>query len=276
MKLLREPVVHFIVLGAVLAFVLSESDPPPAPIIIDHAFVEGLHEDHVRRTGTSDVNDNALMETWIRDEVMYRRAVDLGLDRGDAIVRRRLIQKMRLILEASVDIPDASDEELRTFLDETGATYRRPARIAFEHRYFSRDRRASPAEDASAARVLLLEGGEIDTDPFLLGATRPLTSQAAIGRRFGASFAEAVAALPLNAWSEPIESRYGVHLVRVSEHEEGSTPDVASIRSELQHAWRQSQRAAHVERAIAELVEQADVVRPDLDAQQETREDEDP
>ena len=200
------------------------------------------------------------MDTYIRDEVLYRRALDLGLDEGDDIVRRRLIQKMELILEAQVEIAAPSDAELAAYLDAHRDRYATAPRVAFEQRYFSTDRRADARGDATRALRALAAGEDVTSDPFLLGQTQALTSQTALAQRLGSDFAAEVFQAE-SEWTGPVESRYGFHLVRITERTEAVVPEVGSIRSELHHAWRQDRRSERLADEITRLVDESRVVR---------------
>lgn len=261
MRVLREPLLHFLLVGGVLVLLRSSTRDHDTPIVVDDPFVLGLHEDHLRRTGEEDVDDERLVDTYIRDEVLYRRALALGLDEGDEIVRRRLIQKMELILEAQVALAEPTDAELSAYLDAHRDRYATAPRIAFEQRYFSADRRADARADATAAVSALRAGGDVASDPFLLGDSQTLTNQATLAQRFGPEFAAAAFGATTQEWVGPLQSRYGFHAIRVTERTAAAVPEVGSIRSELHHAWREEQRAERLTDAIRRLVEESLVVR---------------
>ncbi len=259
--ILREPLLHFLLIGGALVALRGWTSDDQAPaVLVDDAFVRGLHEDHVRRTGEEDVDDERLVDTYVRDEVLYQRALELGLEEGDEIVRRRLIQKMELILEAQLELPEPTDADLAAYLDAHGARYATAPRVAFEQRYFSGDRREDARADATGALLALRAGELVSSDPFLLGESQVLVTEAALAQRLGSDFAAAAFAAP-DEWVGPLQSRYGFHLVRVTDRADAIVPDVASIRSELHHAWRQERRGAQLAEAITRLVEQARVER---------------
>src|SRR5262245_9650785 len=134
----REPVLHFAVLGAAIFAVYRAVAPPARPtttIVLTEAMVDGLRQDYLRRTGTppSPEEATALIDRFVDSEVLYREALALGLDRGDIIVRRRLVQKMEFLTEGLEPIDAPTDRELQAYLDAHAARYAQPARVALTH-----------------------------------------------------------------------------------------------------------------------------------------------
>ncbi|HJL19533.1 MAG TPA: peptidylprolyl isomerase [Sandaracinaceae bacterium LLY-WYZ-13_1] len=265
-RLVREPLLHFALLGAAVFaahYALAPpADPPDARVLVlDDAFVDGLRERARARGAHPD--DAALERAWIREEVLVREARRLGLERGDPIVRRRLVQKLELWLEAQADVPAPDDDDLARHLRAHADRYRRPPRVGFTHVFFGRDR-ADPIGDARAALDALRADGAAPTDlgdPFLLGRDQPPRPVAAVAGSFGPSFAEAVAGAPRDAWAGPFQSSYGAHLVRVTERTEGSLPSVDAVRERLTADWRRARREEAVARAVERLVERYRVER---------------
>jgi len=261
-RLLREPLLHFVAIGGLLFVLLRSPEAPagPTPIVVSDSFVEGLAREEERRTGhapRTDAERGNLVARHLRDEVLFREARRLGLDQGDPIVRRRLIQKMEFLLQSAADAEEPTDEELRAFLAERD--FRRPERRAFEHVFFSRDRREDPV---ARARAALADAAATDGDPFVLGRRFGLRSETAVGGRLGAPFAEFVFATPADGeWHGPIESTYGAHLVRVLQIEEARDATLDEARPEVVAAWRDEARAESLERAVQELLSRYPVVR---------------
>lgn len=256
--LLREPLVHFVVLGTALFVLYQRVAPEPVhEIVVPASLVQGLVRDAERRTGKTPTPEeaDAMVERWIDDEVRYREAIALGLDRGDLIVRRRLVQKMDFLLEGSTPLPMPTEAELAAWLAAHPADYAAPDRVSIEH-VFAAHR---PAGD-EAARVAgwmpaLAEGVGAGTlgEPFLRGNVLTARSQDELAGIFGAEFAAAVFALPAGTWEGPVASRYGAHAVRVTDRQPGRTPDLATIRDRVTRDWRAAKRAALDAQALADL-----------------------
>jgi peptidyl-prolyl cis-trans isomerase C len=261
----REPLLQFTVIGAGLfglySWVSGEEEAPRPAIVVSRAFEDELARGHAARIGRtpSDEEREELVVGFVREEVLVREAARLGLDRGDPIVRRRLAQKVEFLLEGLASIEAPTDDELRTYLAAHRERYERPGRVAFEHVFFSRDRRGEHA--ASDARRALAGDPAEAGDPFVLGSRFGLDGVERIGGRFGAAFASSLAALPLEAWSGPIESTYGAHLVRVTEREPARPATLEEARDAVTRDLAGERRRDSVEREVDALVAGYDVRR---------------
>lgn len=259
-RVVREPLVHVLVLG-VLLFALHRFVAPPAAsreIVVPGDALAGLRDDFRRRTGRmpSATDEQALVDAWVDDEILVREGLALGLDRGDAIVRRRLIQKMELLLENTETVPPPTDAELEAFLAAHAARYASPPRVSFTHVFVSSQRAGDRAtSEAEALRAQLDAGTDPSAlgDPFLRGRDFRLHSQAELASIFGPGFAAEVMALPAATWSAPLRSAFGVHLVRVSEKRAGTAPDLASVREQVEREWRVERHATLDREARARL-----------------------
>ncbi|MBI3782367.1 MAG: peptidyl-prolyl cis-trans isomerase [Deltaproteobacteria bacterium] len=255
---LREPLLHFVVLGAAIFLAQHWATRAPRRIELSPAVVTGLRQDFYRRTGAQPtaVEEAALVQRYIDSEVLYREALALGLDRGDVIVRRRLEQKMEFVLENRNAPPDPTDAELQAFLEAHGERYPVPARFSFKHVFLSADRHAGAEEVLAIDLRRKLAAGADDAaigDPFLHGASFSGRSPTEIASLFGESFARQLDALAVGIWSEPIRSSYGVHLVRI---EARSAPGVAvlgSVRDRVVQDWEEDERVKARDRGLAEL-----------------------
>jgi hypothetical protein len=261
----REPLVHFIALGAALFAVHHWVAPaPPQRIVLSDAVINGLRQDHVRRTGTPPTTEEeaALIQRYVDDEVLYREALALGLDRGDIIVRRRLVQKMEFLNEDLEPIPEPSAAELQAYAEAHPERYAAPARVALTHVFLSTDRRGQDAERGAAAlRAQLLAGADPAGlgDPFLRGREFPLRTERELAAIFGAPFAARVISEPVGTWSEPLRSSYGVHLVRVTGRQAAHPPDLADIGEAARRDWREERRARANRAALARLRERYEI-----------------
>ncbi len=247
---LKEPLLHFVVLGATL-FALHRWVAPPAPqrIVLSESVVRGLRQDHLRRNGALPTAEEeaALIQRFIDNEVLYREALALGLDRGDIIVRRRLVQKMEFASEGLEPIPEPSDAELQDYLDAHPERYATVDRVAFTHVFVSNDRHAGDA-DATAVRLRAqLAAGAAPSslgEPFIRGQELGLLSERELGNIFGTSFSEQVMSLPIGGWSAPLRSSYGVHLVHVTQRQEGHPPRLQEVRPAARREWQEERRTA--------------------------------
>jgi peptidyl-prolyl cis-trans isomerase C len=248
-RLLHEPLVHVLVVGALL-FVLHRAVAPPSAsqeIVVPADALAGMREEFRRRTGRmpSATDEQAMLEKWVDDEVLVREALAMGLDRGDTIVRRRLVQKMEYLLENTETVPAPTDAELETFVQAHAARYASAARISFAHVFISAQRAGAAATvEATALKRKLDEGVDPAPlgDPFLRGRELRLHSQAELAAIFGPAFAAEVMQLDEGSWSAPIRSTFGVHLVRVSEKRPGTEPPLGAVRAQADRDWRDARR----------------------------------
>lgn len=260
-----KPWVHFLLLGVALLLLhrLVAPRPPGRRIDVGGSLVDGLRQEHRRRTGALPTADEerALVQRYVDSEVLYREALAQGLDRGDLIVRRRLVQKMEFLLEADADGRHPSDEELAALLREEPARFALPARLTFEQLFLARDRHPDmrAAVEQLRARVAAGEDPARLGDPFLRGRSFTLASRRDIAGIFGQPFADATAALPDDAWSPPIESSFGTHLVRVTGRTPASPPTVAEARGQLRQLWLDRERAVQRRAGIDRLRRRYDV-----------------
>ncbi len=256
----REPLLHFLILGALvftahhLLFGRSESEyvgPEDAPI-------EQIRKDSqvVRGRLPSAEEEAALVDEWIEEEVLYRRAVELGIDRNDTIVRRRLAQRMRFLLEDTALLEPPSDEQLRAWLEAHPARFAEAATTSFKHVFFSRSKRGPDlVADAEAALTQLRRDPETiaEGDPFFRGTTFAAASESDIRRAFGRDLTDALTELPVGRWSGPLSSAYGLHLVLVTDRTTRAPPALEEIRARVEEDWTRAERERLNEEALERL-----------------------
>jgi len=160
MRWIREPLVHFTALGAVLFLAYAVASDLFAvdgarQIVMDETAIEFLADGWQRQWQRPPTAEElrGLVDARIREEVLYREAQALGLDVNDVVVRRRMVQKMELLSQDLALLADPTDQELRAFFAEHPDDYVVPPRISFSHIYFNVDRRGAAVED-DARRVL--------------------------------------------------------------------------------------------------------------------------
>jgi len=197
----------------------------------------------------TDAEFRRLLDELVRDAVLAREALALGLRDDEAETRRRMARKMTAALEAAAPAAEPTEDDLKRTLDAHRAEFVVVSRISFTQIYFSRERRGARATADAAAAAARLRGearrGQLDAgDPTMLPATLDAVDEAAIAAQFGAPFARRVLGLPAGSWQGPIESSVGVHLVRVTEKSEPSTRALADVRAELTALWRDDRRKA--------------------------------
>ncbi|MCZ8018573.1 peptidylprolyl isomerase [Novosphingobium sp.] len=254
---LHEPLMRFLVIGAVLfagiSLVRAEQRPT---ITIDAAEIEQLvsywRQQSHREPDREELK--AIINERVDEEVLAEEAKRLGLDSDDMIIRRRLAQKMAFASEDTVEIPEPSEAELAAYYQANQARYAAPERVALRHVFFSDDRtETSPPVAASDALRVLRAGGRATGDPSMLPLSYADVTIETLERDYGEAFAKAVAAAPVGQWTGPVESGFGLHLIRVESRQGRKVPPLADVRDEVRIAWIEERRAVALREQLAEL-----------------------
>ncbi|MEM9634239.1 MAG: peptidylprolyl isomerase [Pseudomonadota bacterium] len=223
-RLMRQPLLHFLVLGACIFAIYDLVSPyasvgggePDSEILVTRLQVDRMKTEFEaiwQRPPTPD-EQQALVDNFIREEVLVREAMKLGLDQDDAVLRRRLVQKMEFLAASAARSRTPAEAELETFFLENQKKYVQPGRISFEQIYLGEAadeaqveeiqtalRDGAPAEDLGNRTLL----------PFSLGWSAP----AKVDGLFGEGVFDSLIALEGKDWQGPLKSGYGYHLVRI-------------------------------------------------------------
>ena len=240
--LFKEPLTHFLLIGAALFLIFQVGSDPksesPDEIVVTRGAVESLARswEKTRQRPPTAEEMKGLIEAYIREEVLYREALAMGLEREDTIIKRRLGQKMTFLFDDVTDLTTITDEQLLQYLREDPEKYRVDPEFTFSHVYLNADRRGDAVEEDALALLAGLRGlateeeAAVLGDPFLLPQQFESLPQREVARTFGMSFAESLAAVEPGRWEGPLRSGYGLHLVLVRERTEGRLPELDEIR----------------------------------------------
>lgn len=254
-RLLQEPLLHFLLLGAALFVVyarFSGSGDRRAPdeIVVTLGQVEhlaaGFAKTWQRAPGAAELR--GLVDDWVREEIATREAIALGLDQGDSVIRRRLRQKLEFVSEDVATESEPTDADLRAYLGAHPDSFRVEPRLTFRQVYFDPDKRGDHlARDVAQALAQLTADDEaadrsVLGDSLLLEESFQSTPVGEIGKQFGEKFAESLVGLAPGRWQGPVESGYGVHLVRVTERTDGRVPELAEVRDAVRREWANARR----------------------------------
>ena len=274
---LGEPLLHFLLIGAALfagyaalnhapndqkvgrRIVLSENDLSQMTITI---LAQG------RPAPTLEQMRN-LLESKIREEVLYREALAMGLDKDDVIVKRRMLQKMDFLAEDLSDLREPSREELQAWFKENAQRFAYPPRITFHHLYFSFDRHRLKTEEAASMALKQIAGKPADSseaaalaDPFMFRDYYADRSPDQVGSEFGNKFEQSVFGLKPGAWQGPIESGFGWHLVFVESLTPSRVPEFLEVESQVKSEWIKDQRAEFKRKAYEAMKARYEIVLP--------------
>lgn len=266
-NLLKDPLLHFLVLGGALFVVLSMrgGSEEPSRIYIGPEQIERLTRTQllIDGRGLRPQPIEQIVDAYVRDEIYYREALALGLDVDDDQVRTRLIEKMRYLTENLADPEPASDAELRAFYDANPELFVRPATVSFDHVFFSPSQRGGTlSADVDAALVRLRDGAPPDSvgDRTPLGASFDAAPAERLRVLFGEALTDAVFEAPLAEWIGPFESDFGLHVVRLTGRAPASHPAFEAVRDEALERYAAEQRRVRNETAFAAMRSRYDVV----------------
>jgi hypothetical protein len=270
-RLLREPLVQFLALGAVLFALYGVAGKRNAEaldkIVVSASRIATLGDGFTRtwRRPPSEQELQGLIEDYIRDEVFYREGRAAGLDRDDVVIRRRVRQKMEFLAE-DMSVPEPSDEQLAAYLAANPERFRTEDHLTFHQVFLSATRRPNTIESDSKrlASVLAQADAAVDTtalgDPFLLGEEfRGVTPRNVMGV-FGDGFAKRMAAVETGRWQGPISSGFGQHFVFVSERMSGDLPPLDAVRPAVRREWMNTRRLEAEQKLYASLRERYEIV----------------
>lgn len=266
-KLIREPLFHFLVLGALIFVVAGRirgSDPASGEtIVVTQSQIESMVVGFSRTWMRSPTQEEmrGLVDDYVREEVLYREAKAMGLDQDDVIVRRRMRQKFEFLAEQVAAKSGApSEQDLEAYLQQHPDQYREEPSFTFEHIFFSREKHGASTE-VEARTVLARLGDSKDRaadaetlgDAFLLPARFEKISPGETARLFGENFAKHLTMVEPGRWAGLLESSYGLHLVRVDERTPGATPPLASVRESVLRDLLNDQRKQELDAQYAKL-----------------------
>ena len=257
-QLLREPLLHFFVLGALLfalyTWLHGGIGSAPDEIVVTRGQQQSLalQFQRTRLRTPSPQELRALIDSWVREEILYREGLAMRLEREDPIVRRRVVQKFEFIADgATPEAPTAA--ELQAWLDAHPDKYAIEARFTLQQIYFDPALRGDELEaDVAAARRTLDSGKTVVGDSTMLPATVSDAATSDVRRVFGDSFVDALQALPVGSWQGPVEFGFGLHLVRLADRTPARRATLEEARMaverDLLHARTADASEAHYER----------------------------
>jgi PPIC-type PPIASE domain len=255
-RLLKDPLLHFLLLGAglFLAYSLMQREVgarEPGRIVVTLGEVEQLATSFAKTWQRSPTSEELaeLVRDRVREEVYCREAMALGLDRDDAIIRRRLRQKMEFVSDDIAALAEPTEADLEEYLRTHPAAFQLEPRFTFQQVYFNPEKHDDLLGDV--ARLLAqLNQPDDEVDASALGDSTLLEAQFAgvpaseVAKQFGEPFGLELGRLEPGRWQGPVESGFGVHLVLVSERTEGRQPSLAEVRDDVRREWDNARRLA--------------------------------
>jgi hypothetical protein len=270
-KLLHEPLLHFTVLGALLLAVYGylnrEPETGPQHIVVSPGQIEHMITTFTRtwQRPPSHPELKGLVDQYVREEMFSREAVKLGLDQNDAVIRRRLQQKMEFIAEDLAATAEPTEAELMAFLAQHPDAFRQDQQVTFRQVFLNPGKHGDQL-DAVTAKILAelkTAGAKADIsavgDPTLLERTFRNEAQRRIGSDFGGEFASQLAKAPVGEWTGPLVSGFGAHLVFVERRTEGRIPALDEVRPQVTREWENARRLETNRKFLESLLEHYEV-----------------
>ena len=278
---LREPLVQFLLIGVALFLISGALNRGTSQR--GRGYDIALTMDDLRQVHNtfraqwerepSPEEMRGLVEQRIREEILYREALQLGLDKDDVIIRRRLAQKMQFLSEDVSAAYEPKSEELKLWYEKNSQRFSLPAIISFRHLYFSPDRRGRNARQAAVKTLAKIASQPEDSktadlaDPFMFQNYYRGRSADQLTKEFGTSFAQAVLQLKPGSWQGPIESGYGWHLVWIESITPGRTPNFEEVEPDVKTAWLADQKAQQWQKAYDKMRTKYQVLLPEPPAE---------
>lgn len=245
----REPLVHFLALGAVLYVALTWGGTPvdPASRVIEVGPEEqaqiALGFERTMGRAPTDVELDAAIDNFVREEVLYREALRLGLDQGDAVVRQRLVAKMDMSASLAAETAEPDEATLRAYFETNADRYGGEELLSFQQQFFG---------DEASARQAIAQGATQGQPISLPSEVENLPLREVAGR-FGEEFAGNLSGVAADGeWTGPLRSGFGWHLVRLTQRR-ADPAGFDEMRERVLNDWRSSEVAARKQRAFEVL-----------------------
>ncbi|MCK4675002.1 MAG: peptidyl-prolyl cis-trans isomerase [Gammaproteobacteria bacterium] len=251
--LLREPLLHFLLIGAALFLfynLQNEGRIDNNRIVISEAQINHLVTlwNKKRQRPPTQIELEGMIKQQVREEIMVREALAMGLDKNDSIIRRRLAQKIEFITSDLAALAEPGETELSNYLSTHSEQFSLPARIDFAQVFINPEKRGVDTDEYASNLLSELTQADSNRDITTLGDSLMLeqkleqVTEHDVSRLFGKDFASELFILPVGSWQGTIQSGYGLHLVRVSNKTENQLPELNAVREKVLAEWQAQQR----------------------------------
>jgi hypothetical protein len=266
-NLFREPLLHFLLIGAGLFLVFrlakqNDADESDQRIVVTAGRIDQLEtvfEKTWQRPPTKE-ELQGLVNDFVLEEAYYRRAVAMGIDRNDTIIRRRLRQKLEFLTDTA-SLLEPTDDELATYLIANQDRFRASSTYTFQQIYINPERHGDSPETYVAQQLEILRSGKrVNGDSGLLPEAFEGASRQSLDNTFGAGFSLQLDGLAQGQWHGPISSGLGLHMIRVESRADGRLPDLAEIRAVVQREWINEKTVASRQEMNERMRKEFDVV----------------
>ncbi len=269
--LLREPLLHFVVCGAILFAVFRlvnrEPEADAQSIVVGPGQIEHMITTFARTWQRSPTPEEVkvLIDQYVREEVLSREAMKLGLDQNDVIIRRRLQQKMEFIADDLTGFAEPTEGDLAGYLSAHPDAFRQDQELTFRHVYLNPEKHGEQLDGVAAKLLADLQsrGAQADVssfgDPTLLEPAFRREPQRRVEATFGGGFAAELGRLSVGEWSGPVASGFGMHVVFVEQRTEGRVPALDEVRPQVRREWENARREEANRKFLEEALKRYEV-----------------
>jgi peptidyl-prolyl cis-trans isomerase C len=271
-RIFKEPLLHFAVVGAAIYLLFGaygQQDAGDAivnenSIVVTEGEINWLAEMWQKKWNRppSDAEMVGLVRDHLRETVLYREAVAMGLDKDDVIIRRRMAQKLEFLVQDLIQPEPATQETLQAFFKDHLDRYQVPPLLTFTHVFIDPDKRGDDTlEDAEKLKAELIASAKVPDeasdlgDRFMLQSYYPERDEADLSKLFGSEFAKSIVALEPQQWHGPVLSGYGTHLVYVHDRQELAPPTYEQVaervRADLENEQREKLNGEYIESLLS-------------------------
>lgn len=281
-RALGAPLLHFLVVGGFLFGAYHLLTPPQGEgkantnrIVLTKDDVRQLAISWLAQGRSSPTTEQVrgLVDQKVTQEILFREAVALGLDRDDEVVKRRLAQKMDFLAIDVASLQEPTDAELKAWFDKNSATFALPAHASFRHLYFSTDRHGKETKEVAAEALAVVEGKSPDSsevaaigDPFMFQNHYGDATPDQVSKEFGPEFSNQLFQLTPGKWVGPVKSGYGWHLVWIDSIEPGRIPIYAEVMPNVKAGWIDDKYREIKATALEEMRSRYSVIVPPIEA----------
>ncbi len=255
-QLAREPLIHFVLIGAGIygayaLYGIPNEDFADNTIVVDAGRIDTFKTAWEQRWNRPPTEQelNGLVNQFIREDILYREAIAMGLDKDDPITRRRMAQKLEFLTRDIASLKEPTDGELERYFEENKDQFKADDLITFSHVFIDPDKRGDATLDDAALLLSELQtAGSSDVnvsglgDRFMLQNYYPQKTELEIRKQFGSGFATAVMQLEPGQWHGPVLSGYGTHLVYVYALDIAPLPVFEDVQASVLQDWQEEQQ----------------------------------
>jgi hypothetical protein len=267
-SLLKEPLPHFLLIGMLLFLLYGKVAPPfndANRITVTQSGIATLASQFQATWSRppTPAELQGLVDSYVRDEILFREGVALGLVKDDPVIKRRVRQKLEILIEEEGGSGTPSDAELTAYLNQNAAKFQMPPVLSFAQVLFDPATYGDTLESALSASIAALNGGapaESQGKPSMLPGRVEKLALDLVVREFGDEFGKALETVPTGQWIGPVPSGFGVHLVYISERKPGYLPALEEARKAVTREWENDRREAALANHYAGLLKEYDVV----------------